>query len=119
MVFGRFPFFELGEKIDNKLKIKTHQWSKSIGECFEMMMNQREEEPLVAIDFCQNAIEYYKKSKNNSKIEELEIQYKKLKGSLKLESFKYEIDQTEYIKSIKIYLEEVVKSNSSDNITII
>jgi len=114
--FRAISFFELGEKIDNKLKIKTHQWSKSIGECFEMMMNQREEEPLVAIDFCQNAIEYYKKSKNNSKIEELEIQYKKLKGSLKLESFKYEIDQTEYIKSIKIYLEEVVKSNSSDNI---
>lgn len=114
--FRAISFFEIGERIEERLKIRSHDYRTSIGECYEMMMEQNEKEPLISIHHCQSAIEYYKKVKNNKKIEQLEFRYKELKDSLKLESFKYQIDLTESIKKCKLLSEEIVNNNSSGNI---
>ena len=114
--FRAISFFELGEKIERRLKIKKHDCRTSIGECFEMMMEQNEKEPLISIGHCQNAIECYKKVKNNVKIKELEIKYRDLKNSLRLESIEYKIDQTEHIKKCIQLSEELVSNNSPHDI---
>lgn len=110
--FRAISFFKLGEKIDSRLNIKVHDFRTSIGQCFEMMMILNENEPLISISHCQNAIEYYKKAKNDEKIKELEIKYRNLKKSLKLETIEYKIDQTEYIKKCKEHSEEIITNNS-------
>ncbi len=114
--FRAISFFELGEKIEKRLGLKTHDYRTSIAECFEMMMKQNENEPLISMTHCQNAIECYKKAKNNAKIKELEIKYRNLKDSLRLEPIEYKIDQTEHIEKCIQFSEELVSKNSPDNI---
>lgn len=114
--FRAISFFELGEKIEKRLGLKTYDYRTSIAECFEMMMKQNENEPVISITHCQNAIECYKKAKNNAKIKELEINYRNLKNSLRLESIEYKIDQTEHIEKCIQFSEELISKNSPDNI---
>jgi hypothetical protein len=80
---GRFhnaiSLFGAGEKVDKKLGLDTYDWNRRIAECYEGLMNQRDESDLAAPTFCQDAIEYYKKVKDEKKVKELEKRYEEQK----------------------------------------
>jgi hypothetical protein len=74
---------QLGEKIDQKAGTITYNWNDLIAESYEKMMRANlDKNKHVAIEFCRNALEYYKLSKNQKKIEELEPIYTDLTVSL-------------------------------------
>lgn len=93
--------FETGEKVDQKLGVKTYDWNRSIAESYEGLMNQRPESDLATIHFCQNAIDYYRRIKDEKKIQELEKRYEQLRGKQQFTKFSQEIDITEYRKQCK------------------
>jgi hypothetical protein len=93
--------YEAGEKADNKSGLKTHDWNRSIAESYEGLMNQRVESDLAAIHFCQNAIDYYRKIKDEKKVQELERRYEELRGKQEFKTISHEIDLTEYSKKCK------------------
>jgi hypothetical protein len=93
--------FEVREKVDNKLGINTHDWNRSIAESYEGLMNQRAESDLAATSFCQNAIEYYRKIKDEKKTRELGKKYDQLKGKQQFKKISLKIDQTEYRKKCR------------------
>ena len=99
--------FEVGEKVDNKLGSETHDWNRAIAESYEGLMNQRQESDLAAIHFCQNAIDYYRKTKDDKKVQELEKRYEELRGKQKFQHFTQEIDLTEYRKQCREIAEKV------------
>lgn len=93
--------FEVGEKVDNKLGAETHEWSRGIAESYEGLMNQRHESDLAAIHFCQKAMDYYRRLKEEKKVAELEKKYEELRGKQQFQKFTQEIDLTEYGKRCK------------------
>jgi len=99
--------FEVGEKVENKLGRKTHDWNKGIAEWYEGLMNQRGESDLASITFCQNAIEYYRKIKDEKKIQELEKKYEQLKGKQQFKRFSQEIDLRECRGKMQKFAEQL------------
>jgi hypothetical protein len=99
--------FEVGEKVDNKLGSKTHDWNRSIAESYEGLMNQRQESDLATIHFCQKAIDYYRRLKDEKKITELEKKYEQLRGKQQFQKFTQEIDLTEYGKRCREIAEKL------------
>lgn len=99
--------YETGEKVDNKLGAKNHDWNRSIAESYEGLMNQRAESDLAAIHFCQNAIDYYRKIKDKKKVEKLEKRYGHLRSKQQFSKFSQEIDLTEYRKQCKEIAEKL------------
>lgn len=100
--------FEAGERVDNKLGHKTHDWNRSIAESYEGLMNQRSESDLAATSFCQRAIEYYKKSKDETAVKELENKYEQLRGKQKFQTFSVDIDVSEYRKKWEEYVDKIL-----------
>lgn len=102
---GRFhnaiDLFEAGEKVDKKLNLNTNDWNRSIAECYESLMNERDESDLAVTTFCQDAIEYYKKIKNEKKVKELEKKYEDLKGKQQYQEFSQKIDLSGHVKKCK------------------
>ena len=90
---------DLGEKVDQKTGLVTCCWKQLIGEAYEkMMIANKEKNKLVALEFCQRALKYYKQVKNTNKIDELEGVYNKLKGEIEFPQFKIELNLQEYIE---------------------
>ena len=93
---------ELGEKIEQRMKTTNYGWRDIIAQSNENLMSANlAKNKLVAIHFCQIAIQNYRLSKNNKKVEELEKIYKELKDSAEFKEIKVEIDLTEYIAECK------------------
>lgn len=90
--------FEAGEKVDNKVGSNTHDWNRSIAESYEGLMKQRDETDLAAIHFCQNAMDYYQKLKDEKKIAELEKKYEQLRSKQQFQQISHEINIAEVIK---------------------
>jgi hypothetical protein len=111
--------FETGEKVDNKLSQKTHDWNRSIAESYEGLMNERDESDLAVTSFCQMSIEYYKKIKDEKKIRELEERYEHLKGRQQFQKFSQEIDLTEYRKKCKEIAEKICGEEAEKIISIL
>jgi len=115
-IHGAIDMLKLGEKVDQKLGEKTHDWRKQIAESYETLMKQTEKgNNLASLTFCQSALENYKKLKDKDKINELQKKYSELKNSMKLAEFKTEIDLTEHIKRCREVAEKVVQ-NAPDEI---
>jgi hypothetical protein len=110
---------ELGERVERKLDKKTNQWRKRIAESYEMWMKQREKDASVALLFCQQAIENYRKIKDEKKIKELEKRYFEIKNSLQLDKYSTEIDLTEYMKECRKITQEIVEKESDEIIKIL
>jgi hypothetical protein len=111
--------FEAGEKVDNKLGLKTHDWNRSIAESYEGLMNQREESDLAAIHFCQNAIDYYRRIKDEKKVQELEKRYEQLRGKQQFKKVSHEIDITEYRKQCKEIAEKLCAGQPEEIISVL
>ena len=107
----------LGERVEQKLKTTNYNWKDLIAQSYEKMMNDfLDKNKLVAIRFCQNAIENYKLSKNNVKVEELEKIYAELKNSAELKEIGVEIDRSEYIEDCKKKAKDISQKYSSEEI---
>jgi len=106
--------FELGEKIDKKLGENTYNWRLLIAESYELWMKQTEQNALIAIDFCQKALENYKFIKNRDKVEELERKYLQLKSSIQLETIEFKYDTKEHIEYCKRLAKRIVKHNPDE-----
>jgi len=119
-VHGAINMLELGEKVDQKLGKKTHDWRKRIAKSYETLMRQAEKgNNLASLTFCQFALENYKKTKDEEKIRELEKKYLQLKNSMKLAEFKTEIDLTEHIKKYREIAEKIVQNESEEIIKLL
>lgn len=119
-IHGTIDMLELGEKVDQKLGKKTHDWRRQIAESYETLMKQAEKgNNLASQTFCLSALENYKKLKDKNKINEVEKKYSELKNSMKLSEFKTEIDLTELIKRCREVAEKVVQNDSDEIIKVL
>ena len=95
--------FGLGEKIDQRLGTASYIWKELIGETYEKMMRvNMDKNKLVAIQFCQDALKYYRQLNDSKKIGELETIYDELKDKVEFKEFKMELDLEDYIKTCEV-----------------
>jgi len=107
---SKIDILNIAQKVSNKLGIRNSIYLERIANAYEELSHQREDETnLASIMFCQDAIKYYKKIKNISKVKELEERYKNLKKTMQFGSSKHKIDLTETVKKLKIVADEVLK----------
>lgn len=119
-IHGAIDMLELGEKVEQKLGKKTHDWRKQVAESYETLMKQAEKgNNLASLTFCQSALENYKKLKDKNKINELEKKYSELKNSMKLAEFKTKIDLTEHIKRCREVAKKIVQNDPDEIIKVL
>lgn len=119
-IHGSIDMLKLGEKVDQKLGKKTLDWRKRIAEFYETLMKHAEKgNNLASLDFCQFAIENYKKIEDKEKVKELEKKYSELKKSMKFTEFKKENDLTEHIKRCREVAEKIVQNESEEIIELL
>lgn len=107
---SKIEILSVGERVSKKLGIKTTIWNEQLAKLYEDLSRQREDGTnLAALHFAQDALTYYKKLKNKSKIKELEDWYKHLKQTMKLGIISHDFDVTEIVKELKRLASEVVK----------
>lgn len=112
--------FELGEIVEQKLKNITYCWRKKIAECYEDLMKQAEKNnDLASENFCRNAIDSYRKTKDFKKVKELERKYSELKSKLKYQVIRTPIDLTKTIKKCKKIAKNIVQNSSEEIISIL
>lgn len=107
---SKIEILGVGEKVSKRLGIKTIIWNEELAKLYEELSKQREDGTnLAALHFAQDALTYYKKLKNKSKIKELEDWYKHLKQTMKLGVISQDFDVTQIVKELKQLASEVVK----------
>ena len=111
-------FLTLGEKVDQRLEKQSHNWILRIAQHYEAMMKLREEDPIVALRFCMDAIDNYKRIRHKEKIKELEKRYAELKDSMEFKTSKIEVDLTEIVKNSREAARDVVKNGTSEDIIV-
>ena len=90
--------YERGQKVENKLGTKEHDWNLFIAETYEELCKAFENNPHVALGECQEAIKHYKLAKNPEKIKELEQKYSELKKRITIPRHQIEIEDENYKK---------------------
>lgn len=119
-IHAAIDMLTLGEKVDYKLGKHTHDWAREIAKSYETLMTTAEKQHNSAsITFCQLALENYRKIKDQKKTIELQEKYLVLKNSMKLSSFKKEIDLTAHVKKCKSIARQVVKNSPEDIIKLL
>ena len=109
-------FLTLGEKVDQRLERRSYEWILRIAQHYEALMKLREGDPLVALHFCMDAIDNYKRIRDEEKVEELEQRYAELKDSVEFKTFETEVDLTEIVKNSREVAKDVVKNGTSEDI---
>lgn len=101
---------QLGKMIKQKTETDAYNWDESIAEIHEkMMVANLQNNKLVAIDFCSDALEYYKLAKNKDKIEKLEGIYTDLSKSLEFPKIEFTIDLKDFISDCEKRVKEIMK----------
>lgn len=111
--------FKIGEQVDSKLGLKTHDWNRSIAESYEGLINQRNESDPAVISFCQDAIEYYRKIGDKNKIQELEKKYEYFKGKVHFGTFSQDINLTEFVNQCKEIAQKLCTEKSEKIILVL
>lgn len=106
--------FKVGEQVNKKLGLDSHDWYRAIAESYVGLMDQREDLDPATSTFCQDAIHFYKKVRNDKKVKELEKRYEELKGQLRFGTIKTELDLTEYVLYCKEIVGEMIKKSSDE-----
>lgn len=106
-------FYELGERIDHKLKNHNNIWRLNIAEIYELMMNSASSKE-IASTFCLQAIEEYQKLKINNKIDELSKILATIKMDFSFKEFSHEIDLSDHIKMCKKVGIQVIQHDPCD-----
>lgn len=109
--FFATDYLKIGEEISRILKTDYNKWILKQAEYYENLSNT--ENPIIAPEYCQKAIDLYKKLKNESKVNELYSKYSFLCKSIKL--FEYNSDKFDLKPCIEIY-EKLAQDLSSDEI---
>ena len=109
-------FLTLGEKVDRRLEKQSHDWILRIAQHYEAMMKLFEKGPNVALVFCMEAIQNYKKVHDKEKVRELEHRYAELRDSVEFKAFETEIDLTEIVKNSGEVARDIVKNGTSEDI---
>lgn len=108
---------ELGEKVDFKLQNNSYNWRLGIGEIYEKMCDESEENTKKPY-LCLSAIENFKKAGDKSKVDELLKTYNsEYSGMFNLGRFSVELE--DYYKSIDFInqvAEDLVENHDSDYI---
>ena len=109
--FFTVDYLETGEKISQTLKTDSARWVLKQAEYYEGLSNK--ENPIIAPEYCQKAIDLYKKLNNETKINELYKKYSYLSKSIKLSQ--YCTDSVDLTPCIKEY-EKIAEELSSEEI---
>jgi hypothetical protein len=88
--------YEIGQKVENKLGTKEHDWNLLIAETYEELSKAFENNPYVALMECQEAIKYYKLAKKPERIKEMERRYSELKKRITIPRHSIEIEGENY-----------------------
>ncbi len=108
---------EIGVRVENIISEGKYDWLKEIAVSYEMRMKIAENNhDSAAMFFCENALEYYKKIKDEDKVSELEIKYHSFKKSQKFKKFETQVDLTETYKIIKQIVKNLMKKDSDETI---
>jgi hypothetical protein len=101
---------KLGEMVEQRAGTTIYDWNESIAEAYEKMMDANlQNNKHVAIEFCSDALEYYKLAKNNEKIERLESIYTDLSKSLEFPKIEVSIDLKDFIADCEKRVNELMK----------
>ena len=109
-------FLALGKRIDEKLDKQSYDWVRRIAQHHENRMKQVETAPLVALDFCMEAIKNYQQIGDDKKVTELQQLYSKFRGSVEFSSSETEVDVTEIVKACIDSAKQFVEHCTSDDI---
>ena len=109
--FFAVDYLETGEKISQTLKTDSASWILKQAEYYEGLSNK--ENPIIAPEYCQKAIDLYKKLNNETKINELYKKYSYLSKSIRLSQ--YCTDSVDLTPCIKEY-EKIAEELSSEEI---
>lgn len=106
---------ELAIKLEQKTGGKKEEWLRTIGENYETLSFQREDDTkLAAFSFCQDALAVFKELKDEIKIKELSERYDYLKKNMKLGSFSKKIDVTEIVNHHIAKADEITDSSTDE-----
>ena len=109
-------FLTLGEKVDRRLEKQSHDWILRIAQHYEAMMKFFEKGPNVALVFCMEAIQNYKRIHDEEKVRELEYRYAELKNSMEFQTSEVKVDITEGVKEAREFAKDFVKIATSEEI---
>lgn len=98
---GAITMWELGQTADLKLRTVTCDWCRKIAEAYEALMLRREKDPMSAGHFCEQALAYYRKAKDDQKVRELEKKRETFAKTIQIQSVSTQVDLTEHIKSCR------------------
>jgi len=105
---------ELGSRVDIALQLETADWNKRIAFCYEKLMEKRKKSPMVASEWCQRAIDFYKKAGEKAKVEKLTLIREKLGSEMQFQSVSTQIDQTNHIAWCEQVGEEISKKTTDE-----
>ena len=109
-------FLALGKRVDEKLDKQSYDWDRRIAQHYENWMKQVETAPLVALDFCMEAIKHYQQIGDDKKVTELQQRYAKFRGAVEFSSSETVVDITEIVKACKESAKQFVEHFTSDDI---
>lgn len=99
-------YLKTGEEISRLLKTDYKRWILKQAEYYEQLSNTKN--PIIAPEYCQKAIDLYKKLDNKTKLKELYKKYSFLSKSIKLSQYCSEpIDLTSCVKEYEKIVEEL------------
>lgn len=104
-------YLEMGEKISQALNTNSEHWVIKQAEYYESLSNNVN--PIMAPEYCQKAIDLYKKLNNKTKINELYKKYAFLSKSVNL--CQYSTDEVDLTPCIKEY-EKIAQELSPEEI---
>ncbi len=109
-------FLQIGKRVNQKLGEQSFDWGRRIAEHYENRMKQVETAPLLALDFCMEAIRNYQEIGDDKKVTELQQRYSEFRGSVKFSSSETEVDITDIVKACKDSAKQFVEHFASDDI---
>ncbi len=98
-------FLTLGKRIEVDVRNSGFDWDSAIANVWEKAMNSAGSN-LLGCHFCERAIEFYKKTRNNEKVDELMTRFSVMRKGISLSKIEHKIDPSDFLR----WCEEVAES---------
>lgn len=104
----------IGKKVSQKLKNNINIWNEELGQYYERLslLHRNMQNDLGNMQYVIYAIKYYKKAKNNNKVDLLNNRYKEIKKKIKFQKFTTPINLKKEIEFINGFSEKISKCDS-------
>ncbi len=102
---------ELGEKVDGRLGLKSHDWISEKASCYEKLMRIYRNTPN-EIMHCQDALMAYKQVKHWDKVQELEQKHHEIRAAMPIATFAEEIDLTDHREACRQLARRMIEQGS-------